>query len=122
MFNGNRLIVSLMISIGWVVLSIATLLIAMGLASNSLVFVTFIFAILAFLFGVSATYALVGLLAQPPTVMVERSSARRARIDRALRELDDDDLELLRERLSYDDGEYGSLDELLSEKRKHHNY
>lgn len=113
----SRLAATLLIGLLWVGTSIAVVSM-IGFMGFMSIFWALMVGGSAFTVACAITYAILGSY---DNSKVSPESTRRERVNRLLRELDDRDLDVLRERLMYDDnsdGEYESLESLLREKQK----
>ncbi|MBC8170489.1 MAG: hypothetical protein H7X77_02415 [Anaerolineae bacterium] len=113
----SRLLATLMIGVLWVMTSIAVVSMV-GLFGFYSIFLTLMMGGGAFAVASAVTYA---ILASYDSGKAQAGDNRRERVNKLLRQLDDRDLDELRERLMYDDGgdgEYESLEALLQQKQK----
>lgn len=114
----SRLLATLLIGFLWVATSVAVVSVV-GVFGFYSIFWSLMIGGGAFAVACAVTYA---ILASYDSGKAQSSDHRRERVNKLLRQLDDRDLDALRERLMYDaagsDGEYESLETLLQEKQK----
>ncbi len=73
---------------------------------------------LGLIYGMAAAGSTVAVMLAPVDgIPIQASKMKRRNVDHLLNSLDDDELNQLRERLSVDDGEMVSLDELVRERK-----